>query len=132
MSKKETVVFIMALGLAQLSGQVNADPVRSASNFCTKKSGVITPGIVGHGQDKVIYGPYTVTCGTTSHHFRVMGASGQLPVQVQKFSGSTWSSVTASTYDPSGNYGAGIFRLVLNNRNNAYQVSYRGSFVVPM
>jgi hypothetical protein len=89
-------------------------------------------GSRGAQQEKVIYGPYKVTCGTTSHHFNVKGASGQVPVIVQQLKYGSWASITAATYDPSGRFGAGTLRLVIDNRQSNTSVSYTGTFVVPM
>ena len=131
MNKNKIAAIILALGLGQLAGTVMAEPAANL-NFCTKLSGTITVGTVGARQEKVIYGPYTVRCGTTSHHFQVSGASGQLPVKVQKLTNGSWVSVTSPTYDPSGRYGAGTYRLVLDNLGNGQSASYRGRYSVPM
>jgi hypothetical protein len=132
MNKNKIASLIFALSLIQMTEYVSAEPAVGKANFCTKRSGAISPGRVAPRQEAVIFGPYSVKCGTTSHHFQVRGASGQLPVKVQRMVNGGWTSVTSSTYDPSGNYGSGTFRLVLDNRQNAGSASYKGSFTVPM
>ncbi|MFK3969900.1 hypothetical protein ACI2KS_04140 [Pseudomonas sp. NPDC087358] len=132
MNKKNIAAALLAISLASLTGSALAEPVANNLNFCTKRSGSISPGTVAPRQEKVIYGPYTVTCGTTNHHFTVRGASGQIPVKVQKYVNGNWNSVTSPTYDPSGRYGSGTFRLVIDNLRNERSASYRGSFTVPM
>lgn len=132
MNKKNIAAALLAIGLASLTGSALAEPVANNLNFCTKRSGSISPDTVAPRQEKVIYGPYTVTCGTTNHHFTVRGASGQIPVVVQQYRGGSWSPVTPTTYDPSGRFGAGTFRLVIDNRRTQTSVSYTGSFTVPM
>jgi len=123
---------VLAVSLGSLAGSVTAEPAPNTLDFCTKRSGSISPGSVAAGQQRVIYGPYTVKCGTTSHHFNVRAASGQIPVIVQRLSGGGWSSVTAPTYQPSGRFGAGTFRLLLDNSHSRTSVTYTGSFTVPM
>jgi len=123
---------MLIVSLGGLAGTVAAEPVANTQNFCTKRSGSIPSGTVPAGQLQVIFGPYRVSCGTTSHHFNVRGASGQLPVIVQQHRGGNWSSVTTPGYSPSGHYGAGTFRLVLDNSRGRSSVSYTGSFTVPM
>jgi hypothetical protein len=132
MDKKKIVALMLAMSLGSLVGSVAAEPVANKLNFCAKRSGSISSGTVAAGQQGVIYGPYTVTCGTTSHHFNVRGASGQLPVIVQRLQGGSWASVTSPTYDPSGRFGAGTFRLLLDNMHGRNSVSYTGGFTVPM
>jgi len=131
MNKNKMAAVVLALGLSQLAGTVMAAPAVNL-NFCTKRSGTISPGTVAARQQQVIYGPYTVTCGTTSHHFTVRGASGQTPVTVQQLRGGSWSAVTGRTYDPSGRFGAGTFRLMLDNTQSSTSASYAGSYSVPM
>ncbi|MFP3923216.1 MULTISPECIES: hypothetical protein [Pseudomonas] len=132
MFKKKMTSLILAASLASLAGVTAAQPIASTMNFCTKISGAIPAGTVNPGEQQVIYGPYTVTCGTTSHHFNVTGASGQVPVFVQQLQAGSWSSVTGKTYDPSGLFGAGTFRLVIDNVQSPVPTSYSGSYVVPM
>jgi hypothetical protein len=60
---------------------------------------------------------------------RSHSVSSDIPKQLQ---GGSWSSVTGKTYDPSGLFGAGTFRLVIDNRQNPKSTSYSGSYVVPM
>jgi hypothetical protein len=129
---KKMITLTLAACLTSLAGAATAQPAANTFNFCTKKSGTISSGHVGVQQEKVIYGPYKVTCGTTSHHFNVKGASGQVPVTVQQLKNGGWASITAATYDPSGRFGAGIFRLVIDNRQSNTPVSHTGTFVVPM
>ncbi|TDV69814.1 hypothetical protein [Pseudomonas sp. LP_7_YM] len=131
MNKKAMTVLLLALGLGSLGGVASAEPNGANLNFCTKLSGSISSGTAAPGQMKVIYGPYTVKCDATFHRFTVRGASGQLTVKVEKRVGDSWNAITPPTYDPSGSYGAGTFRLVLDNLTN-HTVSYRGSFSVPM
>lgn len=132
MFKKKMTLLILAASLTSLSGVTAAQPAPSTLNFCTKMSGAIPAGTVNPRDEKVIYGPYKVTCGTTSHHFKVRGASGQVPVVVQQLRGGSWSSVSGTTYDPSGLFGAGTFRLVIDNLQSPTPTSYSGSYVVPM
>lgn len=132
MKKKSITSFALALGIASFVPFVTAQPLASNLNFCTKLSGSIAPGTVAAREQRVIHGPYTVKCGTTSHHFNVRGASGQVPVIVQQFRGGSWSAVTGKTYDPSGRFGAGTFRLIIDNLQESTSVSYTGSYVVPM
>ena len=132
MFKKKMNSLILAASLASLAGLAAAEPAAINLNFCTKISGAIPAGTVNPNEERVIYGPYTVTCGTTSHHFNVTGASGQVPVFVQQLQGGSWSSITRPMYDPSGLFGAGTFRLVIDNRQNPKSTSYSGSYVVPM
>lgn len=132
MFKKKMTSLILVASLVSLAGVTAAQPAASTMNFCTKISGAIPAGTVNAGEQQVIYGPYTVTCGTTSHHFSVTGASGQVLVIVQKLQGGSWSPVTGKTYDPSGLFGAGTFRLVLDNVQSPAPTRYSGSYVVPM
>ena len=132
MNKKTMAALVVSLGILCVAPFVAAQPVANNFNFCTKLSGSIAPGTVGPREQRVIHGPYTVKCGTTSHHFSVRGASGQVPVILQQFRGGNWSAVTGKTYDPSGSFGAGTFRLVIDNLQGQASVSYTGSYVVPM
>lgn len=132
MDKKKIVALMLAMSMGAWVGSVAAEPVANKLNFCTKRSGAISPGTVAAGQQRVIYGPYTVTCGTTSHHFNVRGASGQIPVVVQRLQHGSWSAVTGRVYDPSGRFGSGTFRVVVDNRQSGTSISYTGSYSVPM
>lgn len=132
MNKNKMAVLMLCLGLGPLAGEAAAQPVSANPIFCTKLSGSISSGTVAPRQQQVIYGPYNVKCGTTSHHFNVRGASGQVPVILQRFSGGGWSAVTGRTYDPSGRFGAGTFRLVIDNSTSPTPVSHTGSYTVPM
>jgi hypothetical protein len=132
MDKKKIMALMLAMSLGALVGSAAAEPVANNLNFCTKRSGSISSGTVGARQEKVIYGPYTVTCGTTSHHFNIRGASGQIPVVVQQLQNGSWSAVTGRVYDPSGRFGSGTFRVVADNRQSETPISYTGSYSVPM
>lgn len=132
MNKKTMSVVLLAFSLGSLAGVTSAEPNPINLNFCTKLSGSIASGQVAAHQQQVIYGPYTVKCGTTNHHFNVRGSSGQIPVIVQQLRGGSWSAVIEETYEPRGPFGAGTFRLVLDNRQGQTSVSYTGSYTVPM
>ncbi|MDE1196197.1 MAG: hypothetical protein PW896_13720 [Pseudomonas sp.] len=132
MDKKKIVALMLAMSLGSLVGSVTAEPAANNLNFCTKRSGSISSGTVAARQEKVIYGPYIVTCGTTSHHFNIRGASGQTPVVVQRLQHGSWSAVTGRVYDPSGRFGSGTFRVVVDNRQSDTSISYTGTYSVPM
>jgi hypothetical protein len=132
MLTKKMITLTLAACLTSLAGAATAQPAANTFNFCTKKSGTISPGTLGARERKVIYGPYTVTCGTTSHHFSVRGASGQVPVFIEQLRSGQWSPITERTFDPAGRFGAGTFRLVIDNRQSPSPVTYAGSYVVPM
>lgn len=132
MNNKKIAIFMLALSVSSFTAVASAGPNPINLNFCTKLSGAIPAGVVVPRQQHVVYGPYTVKCGTTQHHFNVRGPSGQIPVIVQQLRGGSWSAVSAPTYDPSGAFGAGTFRLVLDNVQGDTPVSYTGSYTVPM
>ncbi|WP_285426465.1 hypothetical protein [Pseudomonas sp. efr-133-TYG-103a] len=131
MKSKNVIALMLALGMAQVSHSATAAPGAQAVQ-CYKYSSQMSPGVAAPGEYKVIHS-YTVKCGTTMHHLTVRTQQGSVqPVTVERLQGGRWVVVASNAYDPSANWGAGSFRVILNNRNGNAPVGYRGSFSLPL
>jgi hypothetical protein len=134
---KKIAAWVLALGLVQVGGTAVAEPQRNIwtplNKMCWMNNGTLIPGVVGPGQSKVIHGPYTASCATAYHKFFVRNGIGLMsPVVVEKLTGGAWGAFKTNVYDPFEQYGAGTFRIVINNEGNAKPIHYKGSFSIPL
>lgn len=81
-------------------------------------------------QQKVIFGPYTSQCAG-SHSFQVRGAPAYPRIVIQQLVNGSWNSVTAMSYNPSGRFEAGTFRVILDNSHYNNIQTYAVNFSVP-
>ena len=73
---KKIAALVLALGMAQLSGNAMAEPqgwTTPLNKMCFINSGSIFGGTAPAGQVTVVYGPYTAKCATTYHKFQLGG-----------------------------------------------------------
>lgn len=134
---KKIAALVLALGLVQVGGAAVAEPRQNIwtplNQMCWVNNGTLIPGVAGPGEYKVIHGPYTAKCATTYHKFIVRDGTGSMsPVVVEKLVGGSWSQFKRNVFDPYEQYGAGTFRIVIDNKGNPKPVHYRGSFSIPL
>ncbi|MDB6143015.1 MAG: hypothetical protein JWP80_2059 [Pseudomonas sp.] len=128
---------VLALGLVQIGGMAVAEPQRNIwtpiNKMCWINNGTIIPGVAQAGEYKVVHGPYTANCATGYHKFFVRDGSGSMsPVVVEKLQGGAWVPFKSNVFDPYEQYGAGTFRIVINNKGNPKPIHYKGSFSIPL
>lgn len=134
MNKKMSVL-LLSLALSQMTAPAIAEPAASGpfNISCWKTNGTIYPSMAAPGENKVIYGPYSVKCTTIAHSIQLRSAAGaRLPVTIEKLSGGTWSVVAKDAYDPYLHLGSGTFRVRLDNRGVQVPSRYKGTFSVPL
>lgn len=129
---KKIVAWVLALGLAQFGGMAVAEPGQNIwtplNKICLQHNGTIYPSVAAPGERKVVYGPYTAKCPTSYHKFQL----NVVPVVVEKLTNGIWVHVPTTLYSPVGKFGAGTFRVILDNQKGLTPVSYRGTFSVPL
>jgi hypothetical protein len=131
---KKIAALVLVLGCVQLSGNAVAEPVQGwltpLNKLCLINRGNIYRGVAAPGELKVVYGPYTAKCATTYHTFRLTGPA---LVKVQQLQGGVWTDRSEPVASPSSQYGAGTYRLVIDNRGKQTPISYNGgTFAVPL
>lgn len=131
MDKNKIVGMVLALGLSQMVCTAVAAPAAQAFP-CFRNSSQMSPGVAQPGEYKVVHS-YTVNCGTTLHNLILRTQRGaQQPMTVERLNGGSWSIVARDAYDPTVNWGAGSFRVILDNKNGKTPIAYRGSFSLPL
>lgn len=129
---KKTYVLLLALGLTQFGGMAVAEPGQNIwtplNKICLQHNGTIYPSVAAPGEKKAVYGPYTAKCPTSYHKFQL----NVVPVVVEKLTNGIWIQVQTNPYSPVGQFGAGTFRVMLDNQTGLTPVSYRGTFSVPL
>jgi hypothetical protein len=130
--QEKIAALFLALSLTQTTTVATAGPAPISGVQCFRFSGQMSPGVAAAGEYKVIHS-YSVKCGTTLHNLTVRTQRGSLqPVTVERQQGGYWSVVAREAYDPTINWGAGNFRVILDNRSGKTPVAYRGSFSLPL
>jgi hypothetical protein len=134
---KKIGALVLALGLVQIGGMAVAEPRQNIwtplNKICFLHNGTIFPGVAGPGERKVVYGPYTAKCATSYHKFNVLNGRGLMtPLVVERLVGGTWSEFKKNVFSPSAQFGAGTFRIVIDNKGNQQPIHYKGSFSVPL
>lgn len=134
---KKICALVLALGLSQFAGAAVAEPKQNIwtplDKMCFLHNGTIYPSVAGPGEYKTVYGPYTGKCATSYHKFQVRNALGLMaPVVVERLEGGTWTQFRRNVSDPSEQFGAGTFRIMLDNRGKQTPVHYKGTFSVPL
>jgi len=131
MNKKTMAALVVALGVVSVTNMAVAAPAAQAFP-CFRNSSQMSPGVAQAGEYKVIHS-YNVSCGTTLHNLTVRTQRGAIqPITVERNQGAGWVTVTRDAYDPTVNWGAGSFRVILDNRNGKTPIAYRGSFSLPL
>ncbi|WP_297842759.1 hypothetical protein [Pseudomonas sp.] len=129
---KKIAALVLALGMAQLSGNAMAEPqgwTTPLNKICFINSGSISGGTAPAGQVTVVYGPYTAKCATTYHKFQL----GLVSVKVQQLQGGAWTDRSGAVMSPASQYGSGTYRLVIDNTRKQTSTVYGGgTFSVPL